>query len=117
MFSHPALLRELTLTAEHLRRHGEGQWSRRVVESTEALRKSGWTQQGLQAFRALFDGSPSLNQVRFGPEHQRLTGGEAGAERANQRLERHRLKLAELGALPVRPAPTGLRQRSPDLAP
>lgn len=117
MFTHPALLRELQLTAEHLRRNGESEWSRRVVLTTEALRKTGWTAAGLGHVREIFDGSPNLNQVRFGPEHQRKTGGEAEAERANQRLEKHRLKLAELAALPVRQAPTGQRQRSPDLAP
>lgn len=117
MFTHPALLREMTLTAEHLRRNGEAEWSRRVVQSTDALRKCGWTPEGLRHFRRLFDESPNLNGVRFGPEHQRQTGGEAGAERANLRLEKHRLKLAELGALPVRSAPTGPRPKSPDLAP
>lgn len=117
MFTHPALLREMNLVAEHLRKHGEADWSRRVVLSADALRKCGWTAEGLRHFRELFDGSPSLNGVRFGPEHHRQTGGEAGAERANARLERYRLKLAELGALPVRSAPAGPRLRSPDLAP
>lgn len=116
MFTHPALLRELTLCAEHLRRNGESEWSRRVVVTAEALRRSGWTEEGHRHFRALFDGDPSLNQARFGPEHQRHTGGEAGAQLANQRLERYRVKLAELGALPVRSAPQGPRLRSPDLA-
>ena len=117
MFSHPALLRELNLTAEHLRRHGEAEWSRRVLLSAESVRKSGWTEEGWRHFRALFDGDPSLNQARFGPEHLRHTGDEAGIDKANQRLERHRLKLAELGALPTRPKAVGPRQRSPDLVP
>jgi hypothetical protein len=115
MFTHPALLRELTLTAEHLRRNGETEWSRRVVQSTEGLRKHGWTDEGQRHYRELFTGRPSLDQVRFGPEHHRLTGGEDGAERANVRLEKHRLKLAELAALPVRAPQPGRRQRSPDL--
>lgn len=116
MFTHPALLRELTMTAEHLRRNGEAEWSRKVVLSTEGLRKHGWTEAGKRHYRELFDGRPSLDHVRFGPEHHRLTGGEAGAEQANARLEKHRLKLAELAALPVRAAQAGPRQRSPDLA-
>jgi hypothetical protein len=115
MFTHPALLRELTLTAEHLRRYGETEWSRRVVQTAERLRRVGWTEEGRRVLRELFDGSPSLHGVRFGPEHARHTGGEEGAERANRRLELHRLKLAELGSLPTHGAPLGPRRRSPDL--
>lgn len=96
MFTHPALLRELNQVAELLRREGEPEWARRVVQGTEALRKAGWTEEGRRHVQGLFEGRPSLADLPLGE---------------------HRLKLAELTALPVRTAPSGPRRRSPDLAP
>ncbi len=117
MFTHPALLRELTLTSELLRRSGEGAWARRVTQAADGLRRSGWTDEGLRLVKDLQRGEPGLHQVSFGAEHLRQAGGEAGVAQANARLERHRRKLAELIELPTREAPAGPRQRSPDLAP
>jgi hypothetical protein len=117
MFTHPALLRELNLTAELLRRSGETQWSRRINQAADGLRKMGWTAQGIELIRDLQRGQGGLNQVNFGAEHHRQLGGEAGAARANQSLERHRLKLEQLMELPTRTAPEGARPKSPDLIP
>jgi hypothetical protein len=116
MFTHPSLLREMTLLAEFLRRSGEGDWARRVIQAADAIRKSGWTEQGGAHLQSLFKGEPSLFHVSFGAEHARwLPAGEL--DRANQRLERHRLKLADLGTQPhIQPPAAGPRQRSPDLA-
>ena len=117
MFTHPALLRELTLVSELLRRGGEAQWSRRVIQAADSLRKSGWTEAGAQVIRDLKRGEPGLHQVSFGTEHLRYVGGEAGVAAANARLERHRIRLEELMALPTREAQQGPRLRSPDLGP
>ena len=114
LFTHPALLRELTLLAELLRRSGEGEWSRRTVQAADGLRKSGWTAAGGASARALFAGG-GLHTVSFGAEHHRWVGGEAGARSANDRLQRHRQRVLELMEHPVHAAEEGPRKRSPDL--
>ena len=116
MFTHPALLRELTLLAELLRRNGEAEWSRRTVQAADGVRKAGWTAAGGASVRALFGGEGSLHSVSFGAEHHRWVGGEAGAHRANERLQRHRQRVLELMEHPFHAVEEGPRKRSPDLA-
>jgi hypothetical protein len=116
MFTHPALLRELTLLADFLRRNGEAEWSRRVVQAADGVRKAGWTADGHQRVQALFAGDRNLHSVSFGAEHHRWVGGESGVHRANDRLDQHRRKVQDLSTHPVHQAPAqGPRQRSPDL--
>jgi hypothetical protein len=116
MFTHPALLRELTMLADFLRRSGESDWSRRVVVVADAIRKSGWTEAGAAHAQTLFKGEPNIYQVSFGAEHARFLGASTGLQ-ANARLEQLRLKVLELAAQPLVAAPSGPRQRSPDLPP
>ena len=116
MFTHPALLRELTLLAELLRRNGEAEWSRRTVQAADGVRKAGWTAAGAAHARSLFAGDRNLHSVSFGAEHLRWVGGEPGIPRANERLERHRLKVLDLMTHPVQAPEEGPRKRSPDLA-
>jgi hypothetical protein len=116
MFTHPALLRELTLMAELLRRSGEAEWSRRTVGAADAMRKAGWTEAGAAHARSLFVGDRNLHSVSFGAEHHRWVGGEPGVHRANERLERHRLRVLDLMTHPVQAPVEGPRKRSPDLA-
>ncbi|HTB21148.1 MAG TPA: hypothetical protein VK914_00425 [bacterium] len=116
MFTHPALLRELNQIADLLRRSGEGQWAQRVVQASDGLRKTGWTAPGLALVRDLEKGEPGLHQISFGTEHLRQLGSLAGLALANERLERHRLRLKELMELPTREVQTGPRPKSPDLA-
>ena len=85
VFTHPALLRELNLISELLRRSGEGQWSQRIVQASDGLRKTGWTAAGLSLIRYLEQGEPGLHQVSFGVEHHRYVGGQAGAARIPSR--------------------------------
>ena len=116
MFTHPALLREMNALADFLRRHGEADWSRRVIVAADGIRKSGWTEAGLRHAQALFKGEPNIYQVSFGEEHARwLAAGDAA--RANERLEQLRLRVLELAEQPVVAAEAGPRLRSPDLAP
>ena len=117
VFTHPALLRELNQISELLRRSGEGQWAQKVVQASEALRKTGWTEAGLGLIRGLEQGEPGLHQVSFGAEHHRFLGGAAGVAPANERLERHRRKLKDLMELPTREIQAGPRAKSPDLPP
>ena len=118
MFTHPSLLRQLTLVSEQLRRAGESAWARRVVVTADRIRKSGWTDSGSQALRELFETPPSLDSVNFGAEHERRLGGYQGVLAANERMLALRVKLKELGTFPVKAAPDpGVpRLRSPDLA-
>jgi hypothetical protein len=117
MFTHPALLRELVLTADVLRRNGEAEWARRVVQASDDLRRTGWTDSGLKVLRGLSEGERGLNQVSFGAEHLRAAGGPEAISKANERLERHRRKIEDLASLPVRAQQAGPRPRSPDLEP
>jgi|GEM_PF-4777128 len=117
MFTHPALLRELNVVSDLLRRSGEGRLSQKIVQASDGLRKLGWTAAGMALMRDLQQGQPGLNQLSFGLEHHRCLGGELGAAQANERLEQHRRKLEQLMELPVRQTPLGLRQKSPDLFP
>lgn len=116
MFTHPALLREMTVTAEFLRRGGEVEWARRVVGAADQVRRLGWTEAGHQALRSLWDSDPSIESVTFGAEHERHLGGPVQSAQANERLSRHRAKLTDLAQqrLAQSPAP-GPRLRSPDL--
>jgi hypothetical protein len=118
MFTHPALLRQLTLTADHLRRGGEGAWARRVVQTADALRKLGWTDLARQRFMDLYDEEPRFDSVSFGAEHERKLGGPLGVTEANIRLSDLRVKLKELATHPTQkePDPDLVRARSPDLA-
>jgi hypothetical protein len=118
MFTHPSLLRQLTLVSDHLRRAGESDWARRVVQAADRLRKTGWTDSGKQALQDLFETQPTLDSVNFGAEHERRLGGRLGVLEANERFIGLRVKLKELGTLPLRTAPQpGVpRLRSPDLA-
>ena len=118
MFTHPSLLRQLTRTAEHLRRSGEPDWARKAVVAADAVRKMGWTDSGRLAVQALFDADPSLDSVSFGAEHERRLGGPLGVNDANQHLSELRIGLKELATLPLRAAiaPGTPRLRSPDLA-
>ncbi len=116
MFTHPALLREMTALADHLRRHGEADWSRKVIVAADGIRKAGWTEAGLRHAQSLFKGEPNLYQVSFGEEHARWLAAGA-APKANERLEHLRLRVLELTEQPVVPAEAGPRLRSPDLAP
>jgi hypothetical protein len=117
MFTHPSLLRQLKATAEHLRRAGEMDWARRVVQAGDHVRKSGWTAAGKKGLDALFAGDGALDAVSFGVEHERRLGGPVGVGEANQRLSELRLGLKDLGSLPLRaePNPDLPVQRSPDL--
>ncbi len=117
MFTHPALLRELNFLSEHLRRSGEADWSRRVVQVADRIRKSGWTEAGAAHARSLFTGEPNLYQVSFGAEHARRLTAETDAQKANQKLDRHRDRVLDPGTQPLVAAETGPRLRSPDLEP
>lgn len=118
MFTHPALLRQLTLTADHLRRGGEAAWARRVVQTADALRKLGWTEMATQRFLELYEGEPRFESVSFGAEHERRLGGPLGVQEANVRLTELRVTLKELATHPTQqaPDPEVTRARSPDLA-
>ncbi len=117
MFTHPALLRELTLLADFLRRSGEVDCSRRVIMAADRIRKTGWTEAGSAHALGLFRGEASLYHVNFGSEHSRWLGGPLEAQKANERLEQLRLRVMELAAQPLVAAETGNRPRSPDLPP
>ena len=116
MFTHPALLRELTLLADFLRRSGESDWSRRVVVVADAIRKTGWTEAGAAHAQSLFKGEPNIYQVTFGAEHARFLGNSTGLQ-ATERLEKMRLRVLDLAAQPLVATETGPRLRSPDLPP
>lgn len=118
MFTHPALLRQLTMTADHLRRGGETAWSRRVVLAADTIRKMGWTDAAVRSFAGLFETDPGLDAVNFGAEHERRLGGPHGVDDANRRLSELRIKIKELATHPTResPDPEVRRPRSPDLA-
>ena len=117
MFTHPALLRELTLLADFLRRSGESEWSRKVVTVADRVRKSGWTEAGAAHVQGLFRGDPNLYQVTFGAEHARWLSTAADLAKAQDRLEQLRLKVQDLAAQPLVAAESGARPRSPDLPP
>jgi hypothetical protein len=117
MFTHPSLLRELTLLADFLRRSGEHEWSRRVVTVADKIRKTGWTDAGAGHVDSLFRGEPNLYQVTFGAEHARWLSTEADLAKAKDRLEQLRLKVQDLATQPLVAAETGPRPRSPDLPP
>ncbi len=118
MFNHPALLRQLNLCAEELRRGGETAWARRLVVAADLVRRSGWCDTGKAAVDALFSVEPGLDSVMLGAEHERRLGGPVGVADANIRISELRNKLKELAAAPLRqaPPPGAPRQRSPDLA-
>ena len=118
MFTHPALLRHLTLTADHLRRAGESAWARRMVMTADRVRKSGWTEHGKAALQELFEAPPLFEALNLGAEHERRLGGPQGVSDANLRLSELRVLLKEMGTLPLRASldPGAPRQRSPDLA-
>jgi hypothetical protein len=118
MFTHPALLRQLNLCSELLRRGGEGAWARRVVQAADAIRKSGWTEAGQLILQGLFDGEPGFEALSFGAEHSSRLGGPDGITLANEKLSAQRAQLRELGRHPVKdaPDPAQPRRRSPDLA-
>jgi hypothetical protein len=117
MFTHPALLRQLTLAADHLRKGGEAAWARRLVGAADAVRKLGWTDAALGPIHELFKAEPGLDSVSFGAEHERRVGGPQGAAEANARLSEMRIKIKELALHPVKgaPDPEVRRPRSPDL--
>ena len=116
MYSHPALLRELTLCADLLRRSGEAAWARVLLQTTDRLRKSGWTEAGRQVVLELFEQDPGIEAVSFGSEHGRWLKGPAAVEAANTALRARLDHIKALGAEPrVLPEP-GPRKRSPDLA-
>ncbi|MES2201218.1 MAG: hypothetical protein V4498_03100 [candidate division FCPU426 bacterium] len=117
MFNHPALLRQLNLCAEQLRRAGESDWSRRVLAAGDQVRRSGWTETGKVAVDLLFSADPGLDSVLFGAEHERRLGGPVGVADANGRMSELRDRLKQLAAYPLRQAlaPGAPRQRSPDL--
>jgi hypothetical protein len=118
MFTHPSLLRQLKATADQLRKAGEMDWARRVSQSGDLVRKSGWTAAGKRGLDMLFAGDGALDSVSFGVEHERRLGGPQGTAQANQRLSELRQGLKELATLPLRaePNPDAPVQRSPDLA-
>jgi hypothetical protein len=118
MFSNPSLLRQLTLTAEQLRRGGEGAWARRLVQTADQIRKIGWTDDAQKELTGLFEADPGLESVTFGAEHERRLNGPAGVSAANIRLSELRLVIRELAAHPTKqgPPPGEARKRSPDLA-
>lgn len=116
MFTHPSLLRELTLLADFLRRSGEPEWARRTVQAADGVRKAGWTRAGAAHVAALFAGERSLHSVSFGVEHHRWVGGEAGVHRANERLEQLRRRVLDLASHPSSEPEPGPKKRSPDLA-
>jgi hypothetical protein len=118
MFTHPALLRQLTLTADHLRRGGETAWARRVVSTADELRKLGWTDAARAHFLQLYETDPGLDAAGFGTEHERRLGGPQGVAEANLRLSELRAALKELAMHPTKDAPDPelRRPRSPDLA-
>src|SRR5947208_3008045 len=105
MFTHPALLRQLTMTADHLRRGGETAWARRVVQAADALRKLGWTDAAVARFSELFESDPGLDAVMFGSEHERRLGGPQGVGEANFRLSELRVKMKELATHPTQESP------------
>ena len=117
MFTHPALLRELNQLSDHLRKCGEADWSRRVVQAADRIRKTGWTEAGAVHARSLFTGDPNLYNVSFGVEHERWLTAAMDAQKANQKLELHRDRVLELATQPLVAAETGPRLRSPDLEP
>ena len=118
MFTHPALLRQLTTCADLLRRGGEGAWARRAVQTADAIRKLGWTDTALQRFKELFEGEPGFESANFGAEHERRLNGPQGVAEANLKLSAMRQKLKELATHPTQgaPDPDLRRPRSPDLA-
>lgn len=118
MFTHPALLRQLTLCADQLRRGGEAAWARRVVQTADAMRKLGWTEASRGRFGELFEVDPRLESVLFGAEHERRLGGPQGVADANAKLADMRTKIKELATHPTQdsPDPELKRPRSPDLA-
>jgi plasmid stabilization system protein ParE len=117
MFTHPALLRQLTLCADHLRRGGETAWARRVVQAADSMRKLGWTDAARAHYGQLFEGEAHLDTVGFGSEHERRLGGPQGVAEANARLAELKSKIKELASHPTKEAPDPelRRQRSPDL--
>jgi hypothetical protein len=117
VFTHPALLREMTLLADFLRRSGEHDWSRKVVAAADRIRKSGWTEAGAGHVDGLFRGEPNLYQVTFGAEHARWLSSPADLAKAQARLEQLRLKVQDLATQPLVAAESGARPRSPDLPP
>ena len=117
MFTHPALLRELTLLADFLRRSGESEWSRKVVGVADKIRKTGWTEAGAGHVQSLFRGEPNLYHVTFGAEHARWLSTAADLAKAQGRLEQLRLKVQDLATQPLVAAESGERPRSPDLPP
>ncbi len=104
------------MTADLLRRGGEAEWARRVVGTTDQIRKLGWTQAGHQTLRLLWDVEPSIESVTFGAEHARRLSDPAQSAQANERLSLHRSRIVALAeqGLVTAPAP-GPRLRSPDL--
>lgn len=102
MFSHPALLRELNLLSDFLRRSGEAQWSRRIAQASDELRRGGWTPAGAALIRDLGRGEGGLDKLVFGREHLRFLGGEAGLGKAERQLDLHRRNLERLLELPTR---------------
>src|SRR3954470_9898223 len=118
MFTHPALLRKINMTAEFLRNCGEGEWARRLTAAAERVRKSGWTDEAGKLFQALFSGEPSLHQLTLGAERRtRLDSMGLDTEAANLRLSKLREQLAELAQTPTVPErnPEVKPKRSPDL--
>jgi hypothetical protein len=102
MFTHPALLRQVNLTVEFLRRCGEGTWARRLSLEGDAIRKSGWTEAARGRFLKLFGGDGSLNQLTLGDEHQRrLAGMGLEAWEANRMLAAFRQNLSDLSQEPT----------------
>ncbi|MGH7441327.1 MAG: hypothetical protein ACREKE_01500 [bacterium] len=102
MFSHPALLRELNQFADFLRRSGEAQWSRRILQASDELRRHGWTEAGAAPIRALQRGESGLDKLVFGEEHRRFLGSVAGFQRATEQLDAHRARLERLLELPTK---------------
>jgi hypothetical protein len=118
MFTHPALLRQLTVMADLVRKSGEGAWARRILSAGDRIRKLGWCAAAKSELQALFDGEPKLESLNFGSEHERRLGGASGCSSSNTRLMEMRNGLRELMNLPLREAPdaTAVRAKSPDLA-
>ena len=115
MFTHPALLRKLTTTAEFLRRSGEAGWARTLRSLGDVIRKQGWTEESRQEITGLFEGDKRLSTVSFGAEHERWLHGEKGLKEANERLAGICDQIRELAHTPTIEAPKGDRPRSPDL--
>ena len=104
MFTHPALLRELTQAAQLLRRNGETAWARRLIQTADAIRRSGWTQAGRKSWLGLYEGEASLDSLEL------KGGGSACGE-----LDLHRGRIKEMGSQPLARPALGPPQRSPDL--